>query len=226
MKYIVFAVSLLGVSTFASAQTLTVKKVKGSQAIVEVANGAVNVGEKFDLGGGSGGDDLEMTASSTGPRKRVIGITTGEMFIGKSDTGTASNNSTTFNLNMRYGWNHGVTEWGAIGILGLEDTGGGSNTTFGGGGFFDWNLKLNKPGNDMLFGASAAGTYQITNVPNGGSAINMWQLFPSGFMKWFVLGTPTCIRFDLGYSYAEASQAARKTKTSGFAGALTFGVYF
>lgn len=227
MKFLVALCLLL--SSPAWAQSLKVIKVKGSQAIVNVNNGSVDVGQviKIPAAGEAGDEELELTGGSTGPRRHLIGIDTGEYRTGKDESPSGAGNTSTYlDLKARYGWNTGIMEYGAIGALGLQDTGTGNQTTFGGGGYFDFNFTPNKTGNDKIWGAGIEGVYLNTALPSGGGNSTTLQFFPSGFFKWFILKTPTALRVDVGYRYSEATTGSAKTKGSYVVAKAGFAVYF
>lgn len=215
------------VSLPAGAQTLKVMKVKGSQAIVNVTNGTVQVGQTIRAPQAGGDDDeLELTGGSSGPRKHLVGIDVAELSSITNETGSVKSSATQIALKARYGWNHGTMEYGAIGILGMVDRSGSNVTTFGGGGFFDWNLRPNRVGNEMFYGIGIEGTYSSTTAPNGGSGSSEMKLLPSGFMKWFILKTPTALRFDVGYAYSDIDTGGTKTKAQGLLAKAGFAIYF
>lgn len=210
----------LALSPMAEAQSLLVKKVKGKQAIVQLQDGAtLKVGQTIPVGLDEFDEMSAMPSKSS--RARLMGVSA-SFFTGKSDPGS---NQTVLDVLFRYGWNGGKTEYGAIGILGMSDYGNGNTTSFGGGGFFDWNLNPNKAGNDMIYGGGVEASYKITNPPSGGTSSNTITLYPSGFLKWWILGSSTALRGDIGYSYAQINSGL-KTTTSGIYAKAGFAVYF
>lgn len=214
--------SLVFVASPAFAQKFQVKKVKGTQAIIEVTEGAVVSGKTYDLAAGGDGTDLEFTASSTGKRANFIEFAATVSSI-KSDTGGTTN---IYGASGLYGWNTGMTEWGVGGSFQSRDTGAGAEMSYGVLGKFDFNLTPNKPGVLMLYGAGVKGGYAITNPPGGGTATNTMSAYPSVFLKYFPLKNTACLRTDLGYSYAQASTSGTKSTLSGFAVAAGFEIYF
>lgn len=222
MKSIV-VISALLFSAPVLAQKLIVTKVKGSQAIVNVSNGKLETGQIIDLS-----DDETPEFSSAGGgggRDNVIGFA-GSVKMLEDDANGSKINTTEALITLAYGWNRGTVEFGPIGILGMADRGGaaGNVTTFGAGGFFDFNFSPNRPGNDSIFGAGVQGTYQSTS--GGGASSSVTTVVPSGFLKWFVLGrSSTALRFDLGYQYQSQGGGSSRT-ISGLIVGAGFGVYF
>lgn len=214
--------SLVFVASPAFAQKFTVKKVKGTQAIVEVSEGVVVTGKTYDLGAGDGGGDLEFTASSTGRRSKFIGFSAQISSI-KSDTGGTTNQ---YGASGIYGWNLGTIEYGVGGSFLSKDTGTGAAMSYGVLGKFDFNLMPNRSGVTMVYGVGAQAGYDIANPAGGGTAVNTISAYPSAFLKWFPLGNSACVRTDLGYSYAQASVSGTKSTLSGVAIAAGFEVYF
>lgn len=208
------------------AQKITVKKVKGNQAVIQINGGAVKVGQSFDLSKESpGGEDLELVGSNTGPRNKVLGFSS-TVASTTSQVGNGKSSNTEYGATFKYGWNKGAFEFGFNALFNSSDSGSGATASFGGGGFFDWNFKANRPGNDMIFGLGGDLNYTIVNPPQGQQSSNRMTIYPSAFMKWFVLGTPTAIRFDAGYLMDELGSGSAKTKINGFVIRGGFAVYF
>lgn len=216
---------IISLSFPAWAQKVTVRRVKGNQAVVQINGGALKVGQTYDLGKKPADDDLELVGSNTGPRNKVIGFST-EISSRSSQVGSAKSNTTRYGGSVKYGWNKGAFEYGFNGLFWSSDSGAGATSEFGGGGFFDWNLSPNRPGNDMLFGFGADLTYAIINPPNGGQSSNRMDIYPAAFMKWFILGTPAAMRFDAGLSMIETSSGGSKVKSDGFLVRGGFSIYF
>lgn len=213
-------------ATPAWAQKITVKKVKGNQAVVQINGGSLRVGQSFDLSQNTGAsDELELVGSNTGPRNRVVGLS-GHIKSQSQEVGNAKTSFTGYGINGKYGWNKGAFEFGFNGLFESADSGGGASASFGGGGFFDWNFKANRPGNDMIFGVGGDLNYVIINPPQGQQSSNRMTIYPSAFMKWFILGTSTALRLDAGYLMDEVGSSGNKIKTNGFDIRAGFSVYF
>lgn len=217
----IFALAIL-FSTPALAQKLTVTKVKGNQAIVNVSGGKLEVGQSIDLSGDEE-PDFSEGGSGGGSRAHVIGLS-GSLRSAENDVNGNKITRTLVDFTGSFGWNKQTTEFGLIALLGMTDGNGVNTTKFGGGGFFDFNFTPNRPGNDMIFGLGIQATYASTS--GSGVSSSTMAAVPSGFLKWYALGNSTAIRFDLGYSYAQTEGNGNKVTDSGFGLAVGFGVYF
>lgn len=229
MKHGVWLFVIL-VASPAFAQKVTVKRVKGTQAIVEVMEGAMMVGKTYDLGPMEGvrTGDLEFTASATGPRKNYLRFAA-ELSSIRTESGTSSSTKNLYSVAALYGWNKGITEFGAGGLLIGSDTGNGLNWDYGVLGNFDFNFGANKPGVSSLFGAGIEAAYVIFTAASGGGGANRINLFPSVYMKWFPLRSSVSLRADLGYRYNQNTGSAitnNKSTDSGLAITGGLQVYF
>jgi hypothetical protein len=208
------------------AQKITVTKVKGNQAVVRVSGGTLEMGQTYSLGG----DDVESTMVSRGSRaggsrNNVFGFQAHLSNL-KSETSASNISSTSWGGDIRYCWNKQTSEYGVIGSFDSTDSGGGATMSFGGGGFFDYNMTPNRPSTAMIMGAAIDGQYIISTPPSGGTSSNSMRFYPSGFLKWFPLGNSTALRFDLGYRYWDTSTGGSKTKLSGIDARGGLSVYF
>jgi len=197
MKFFIPMMVVVLASPLLQAQTFNVKRVKGKQAIIQLTSGTFSEGQSVTVGGG-GDSSMSMSSGSgsTGPRNNFLGF---DMGFSTAKAGTVT--LTSLNLNVKYGWNSGSIEYGVLGAFGSTSGGTESISSFGVGGMFDYNFSENRVGNDGIFLVGVQATY---GTRNPGSATNI-TIFPAVGYKWFILGTPTCLRFDAGMQIVQTS---------------------
>lgn len=209
MKFLGILLSFVFVAAFANAQTFTVKKVKGKQAIVQLTNGTFTEGQSVTVGSDSvagGASAVTPGGGSTTPRDHFVGLSGGYSSV-KSGTVTIS----TLAVDVLYGWNPGSIEYGVLGSFGSVSGGSTSTSSFGIGGKFDYNFTENKTA-DGIFGVGAQATYGTTS--GGSSNATVITISPMASYKWFILGTPTAIRFDGGMDIVQTSVSGVSTSSS------------
>lgn len=232
MKYILAALLTLSCGSISFAQEAKVIKVKGQQAIVQFPKGhKPYAGETIDLSGGGGGDaggaGTTGGGGSTGPREHSIGAAAEISSISSSNNvkGSSSTSTTTIALEGRYGWNAVTMEYGPLAALSRTSTDSGSSMTLKAGGFFDYNLVPNTAGAEMVYGLGAE-AYVGQTSPSSGDSATLMGFAGGGFLKWFLLKTPTAFRGDLQYQYDRSSAGQVTTTTSGPIAKVGFEVYF
>lgn len=194
--------------TFAFAQQATVKKVKGSQAIVEFPQGSrPYVGQALNVGDGQSGSG----ADGAGSRARTI-MLSGEF--------VSTDGSTTLSALAAYGWNLTNLEFGPLFRYDSSKVANFSSSTLSLGGFFDYNLIPNQPGAALVYGAAAEGNFSM--VSSGDSSGSGIGIFAGGFLKWFVLNNSTAIRANMGF----AMNNDGTTTASGIKTSAALQVYF
>lgn len=235
MKWILLTLSL---SLSAQAQSVRVTKVSGKKAIVVRESGPpLKVGMVLN---GEGGDELgdsDLDASggasgggkSSGSRGHTLGGGA-SLSTTSTDTGTAKNNSTQIDLDARYGWNKKVMEFGPHFRLGRSSTKVGntdtSSTTFGLGGFFDYNFQPNVPGAEMIWAAGATLDWRNSSTSSGGSDSSTIDFFIGPALKWFPLGNSVAVRIDAGLDYARTSTNTVTSTAMTFLARAGLQVYF
>ncbi|MBS1969629.1 MAG: hypothetical protein JSU04_04955 [Bdellovibrionales bacterium] len=228
MKRAVLLASLL-TSSMGFAQQITVQKVKGNKAVIEISGGTLSQGRTYSLGGGS-----SSTSGVSGTRDHIIGGSFG--FRSGTDTtsinsGTASaslsSSSSDMNLLARFGWNLGSYEAGPLLIYRSVDSDYQAlhYSSVGAGGFFDYNFNPNRNGESTVYAATAEGTYG-TYSPKSGSGGNLLGLFAGFSAKWFGLTNTTAIRGDLGYDYQKITISSSSITSTGFAFRVGLSNYF
>lgn len=201
---------LVGLTNQAHAQSFTVKKVKGKQALIEmVIPGSLTSGETYTVGNedfSAALDDQPKTGA--GNRKKTIGASASYSSTKYDDSDYTV---TSLFLAGRYGWNQGSYEFGPLANFYMTDSGTGSSsaksTSFGLGGFFDYNFTSNVNAS-QVYGAGASFTYD-TDKTGEADSVSSNAIFAGGFGKFFMLGTPTALRIDAGIDYAKYESRAR-----------------
>lgn len=174
-KHISF-VSILLCSAFAVAQTGTVERVRGSQAIVKFPGKAPKVGDQVSIGTDSSGG-----YSSGGSRARKHGVRYAAA-IGsvKVESGNTSATSNITALSFEYLRNFGTFELG--GGVEIENSGSNSSATaFRGIG--QYNFSENKPRTDIV--PYARGSFGMLSGKSGGSSSSGTELSIGGGANWF-----------------------------------------
>jgi hypothetical protein len=206
----------------AQAQTVKVVKVKGKRAIVETVSGNLMVGQTMSAGsGGGGGDDFDTFADSnstgapagdhSGPRTHFVG---GAASFSSAKASGSTKVTTTILVDAAlYGWNPGNhMEYGLLASFGAVSGGGTSQTSMAGGGKFDWDFGLNKAPVQGLFSVGAEATFG--QVSSSGVSASQINVFPMISYKWFILKTPTCVRFDAGMRMVMTSGSGTTKSTT------------
>lgn len=188
---------LLLSSTNAFAQKIKVKRVKGKQAVVEFSGGHLQTGQVYELAS----DEYSDSSSSGGSRKYVINLSAS--LSSTKDDGPSAENVTALELKTRFGWNLGHIELGPVFTLKSEAKSTNSSLiTIG--GFADYNLLSNSPGEAFLYGVG--GYLSMGQEDRGaGSKNDLMNLFAGPFVKWFPGGGNFAFRGDLGFIYQKVS---------------------
>ncbi|MEK6773428.1 MAG: hypothetical protein AABY64_05780 [Bdellovibrionota bacterium] len=201
------------------AASFTVKKVKGRNALIEYTGPLIENGQTYKIARGE--------ESSGNNHRGNFAILREISFsnLGTTISGVSAGRASRLSFILGYGWNHENIEYAPLLGLSTVDTGNGSNMTFTLGGIFDYNFQHNVPEIKSVLGMGTELTYAKTNAANGGDSPSTTGVFLGGFWKWFVFGTSTCLRMDLGYQYSKSSGISESTQT-GFLGKGAFAVYF
>ncbi len=201
------------------AASFTTKKVKGRQALIEYTGPLLENGQTYKIARG------EESSGNNNRGNFAILREISFSNLGTSTSGVSGGRASRLTLLLGYGWNYESIEYAPLFGLTTVDTGNGSNMTFTLGGIFDYNFQHNVPEIKSILGIGTELTYKKTNAANGGDSPSTTSAFVGGFWKWFLFGTSTCLRMDLGYQYSKASGISETTE-SGFSGKGAFAVYF
>lgn len=200
------------------ATTITVKKVKGNSAVIEMSS-PLEAGKSYSLEG----DAITLqTDYSTQFKSRFNSISLG------LDVNMISGNKVVDNtaaFKMRYGWNHRSFEFGPIVNIEVYDKGFGTNTDYLLGGYFDYNYTDNKAPRDLIYGPTMQLLLGNRSFDTGGSAqITQAQL--GGFITWFINESPVALRSEATYLYRRVNASSAETTLSGFTTQIYLMYYF
>ncbi|MFS4457552.1 hypothetical protein [Bdellovibrio sp. HCB2-146] len=222
MRRILLAVAILTFSSSVFAQKIKVRRVKGNQAVVDFVGTPLQTGQVYDL---MAQDDLggESGFSGSGGRQYSFGLNF-SYFSTKSDA-AGSRNTTEAELGARFGWNFGSFEVGPLFAYESSDAGGFNATFIKAGGFGDFNIIQNIPGEAFLYGVG--GYLALGQRDNGaGTKSSVTDVFVGPFAKWFPGGSSYAIRIDAGYEYMRLAQDSGDTTLTGIGLLGGLQVYF
>jgi hypothetical protein len=215
-KILVILSLLIGGQSF--AQQIFVEKVKGTKAIVEITNGALETGKSYSIDSKSATDS---EGGVHGPRRYLFGASlamnnlTATTKTTGAETTTAKNNSTI--LTSVFGWNKETYEIGPTFSFGSTSDDSASTTRFSVGLFFDYNFTPNRAGTPSLWGAGIQASYGSASTTestlSSKTASSIMSLYPSVFYKWFPFAA-TGFRADLGYSYEKENRTSDSAPNS------------
>ncbi|WP_413942890.1 hypothetical protein [Bdellovibrio sp. HCB-162] len=220
MKHWLLALTVLTFSSASFAQKIKVRRVKGNQAVIEFSGGSLQSGQVYELAP----DEFADSSVSTTSRKYVIALSASLMNT-KSDAAGAQN-ETDLSLTGKFGWNFGSYEFGPLLTYASDQVGSITTTSYKVGGFADYNLISNTPGEAFLYGIG--GTASIGQIDGGsGSKRDLMDFFVGPFVKWFPTGSNVGFRLDVGYIYQKQSGGVGSEATiSGLASAVGILAYF
>ncbi len=210
-------------STAAQAQKIKVRKVQGNKAIVEFT-GTLNPGTTYEL---ISPDEFGEESSSNN-RKYLVGLDF-NLANTKSDAAN-SVNVTNIALAARFGWNFGSFEVGPV-VAYSSTIASVTSSTYKVGGFVDYNMISNLPGEAFLYGLGAIGSFG-QHDPGSTTIVDdfkydLIEVFVGPFVKWFPTGGPYGFRLDAGYVYQRQNSTTLGTTTvSGFASSVGLLAYF
>ncbi|WP_347359183.1 hypothetical protein [Bdellovibrio sp.] len=198
MRKFLILCALLAFSSSAFAQKIKVRKVKGSQAIIDFSGGSLAPGQVYELAPDEFGD----TTMSQSMRKYLVSVSFSLMNT-KSDAAGASN-ETDISISGRFGWNFASYEFGPLGSYSSDATGSNTATTLAVGGWADYNMISNTPGEIFVYGLGGLGSFgQHDN--GAGAKSDLMTVFAGPFVKWFPTGSNVGFRMDGGYIYQKKS---------------------
>lgn len=209
-------------SNSAQAEKITVKKIKGKQAVVEMSS-PLEEGQTYELVPDSVSQDVDYKTDILSSRRNSLTLG-GQFDFLKSD----SYQSNGFSLQVRYGWNFSSLEIGTFADVNSDDKGAGATTTISGGGYFDYNLIPNRDPKKIVYGAFSllgiGSTAYPSSSTSGGSSTTL-QTNLGGFISYFIGATSTAIRGELYGSYQQVNTSAQQNSLIG-AGARGLLVFY
>ncbi|KYG63626.1 hypothetical protein AZI87_14500 [Bdellovibrio bacteriovorus] len=198
MKKWLLVVSILTFSSASFAQKIKVRKVKGNQAVIEFSGGSLQPGNVYELAPDEFGESSAVSTS----RRYLVGLSF-NFENTKADTSGAEN-ETDINLLAKFGWNYGTFEVGPMVSYSSTAIGSVTTTTYKFGGFGDYNMIANTPGEAFIYGLGGYATMGQRDSGTG-SKIDVMDFFVGPFAKWFPTGTGVGFRLDGGYIYQKVS---------------------
>ncbi len=220
MKKWLLVLSVLTFATSAFAQKIKVKRVKGNQAVVEFSGATLESGQVYEL---AGDEFAGAGLSTTSSRKNVIGLRFS--FLNTKSDVANSQNETDIRLDAKYGWNLGSFEIGPLVTYTSDQTANVTATSLVFGGFADYNLIPNIPGEVFVYGLGGQGGFGQSDSGTGQKR-DVMILLAGPFAKWFPTGQDFGIRFDAGYTYAKSSGGTSDATITGLAFAAELMAYF
>lgn len=195
------------------AQTIKVKKLKGNQAIVEFVGNLEN-GQTYQIASdeknlGLSMDDVNTNTSKISVRKNFIGFGF-DFYNYSTDPGGVTTGSTVAST-FSYGWNKTQYEFGPLLYFAMSGS-AVTTTSFGVGGFYDYNFTKNKSGTQSIFAAGISGMYKSTS--GGSTSLSSISLDPGVSWKYFAF-IQSCLRFDVTYHYESKSAGSTNSNQSG-----------
>lgn len=200
------------------ASTITVKKVKGNSAVIEMSS-ALEVGKTYNLEG----DTLTVQTDYTSQFKSRFNSVSLGLDLSMINANKVVDNSASFKA--RYGWNHRSFEFGPVINLSLYDKGFGTNTDYLVGAFLDYNLIDNKAPRDLIYGTILQIMLGNRAFDTGGSA-QVTQGSLGGFVTWFINNSPVALRSEVSYLYRRVNSSSSETTLNGLTGQVYLIYYF
>ncbi len=217
MKTHLFLITFIfGIASSTFATQITVKKVKGRQAIVE-SNVPLDEGQTYELQKDQIAIDVNFSPKQQRRNSLQLG---GEL---QSMTGSSTQDNR-MSLAARYGWNFETYEMGPMLTYQSIDLGAGTDSEFLAGGYFDYNLQKNKSQQTFLWGPTVSAELGAKQFKSGSTA-NILNLDPGGFLSWFFANSSAALRIEAVYHYQKISTTTTEATLSGFK-AKTFLVFY
>jgi len=186
---------------------ITVKKIKGHQAIVETT-ADLEVGQTYELNNAN----ISVDSILSKPQSRQNSIHLGAQI--QTLTGSTVQEQRLL-ISGRYGWNFEKIETGPTLIYQSLDLGSGADIDFFAGGYVDYNLQKNKAPNAYIWGPTFNSELGTKQFKSGGSA-SLFNFELGGFLTWFLAETSTALRIQGGYHYQKVATTILDTTLTGF----------
>lgn len=212
MHTLLFSALFIFTSQSFAATKITVRKVKGKNAIVE-SQAPLEEGHTYDLADEIISEDVDYKTTVQKPRSNSFTVGT-QFKFGKSDRIEL----TDFSLHGRYGWNYTTLEFGAILDFRSLDTGTGATSTLLAGGYYDYNLEVNRFPKKFVYGLMVLGAFGSTNYPSttvGTNTTNI-ELDMGGFATYFLGNSSTALRGEGFFKYEQLNTSTQQNSLFGF----------
>ena len=215
----IFLTSLILFSFYSTyAATITVKKVKGKQAIIE-SSVTLNPGETYELQT----EDISLDPlPRAGLQDRRNSLNLGLQFTSIKGSNVQENG---LDLSGTYGWNLQNFEFGPSFSYTSSDVGAGTNSTILVGGFFDWNLIKNKAPENWIYGLTSNAQLGQMQFANGSTA-NLMNIEFGGAIKYFLFKQSVALRGEMNYALRRVNTSNTQSDLNGFVGRGYLSFYF
>lgn len=223
MKNWLIIATLLSLTVPSYAQKIKVKRVKGNQAVVEFSGGTLENGRVYELNADEFGGTTTLPSDLSASRKYSISV--GFRLSNSKSDATGAQNETDIQMSGRFGWNTGTIEFGPLGTYSYDQAGNITSTAFTVGGFADYNIIPNIPGEIFLYGLGGQGSFG--QADNGaGTKQDLISVFVGPNVKWFPSGREFALRFDGGYEYKKLSSGNADATVTGLGLNVELMAYF
>lgn len=215
MPFISFSLSVLMLLVLiaepAYAEKVKVKKIKGTQAVIETLT-PLEEGQTYELVTEPVSQDVDYKSSVLLSRRNSLTIG-GQLDFLRSD----SLSQNRLSLQVRYGWNFSTLEVGAFFEGTSLDQGAGATTTMIGGGYFDYNLIPNRDPKKIIYGPFASVGIGSTSFPSStaGGSVSILQTDFGGFFSYFVGTSTTALRGELYGTFQQINTTAQQSSLTG-----------
>ena len=216
IKLILF-LSLVLFYQSSQAISLTVKKLKGRQALVETSI-PLEEGQTYELQT----DTISIDTLNTKNQIRKNTFQAGVQI--QSLSGATVQDNEIF-MSARYGWNFEIFEVGPTLIYQSVDLGAGTDSTILAGGYFDYNIAKNKYPKIFIWGPTLSAEFGSKQFNAGGSA-SLINFDGGAFVTWFLAQSQTALRVEAKYHSQKISTSASDTTLSGFKSDVYLAFYF
>jgi hypothetical protein len=197
MRFSLLIASFFVAVTSFAGERAVVQQMKGRRAIIQFEKDIpFSVGQAVYINSETGVElGVRNDARNFLQRQNVV-----ELSGGFSTTDTDPE-TTIFTVSGRYGFNYGNYEFGGRASFKSTEAGSSERSEYTLGGFFDYNLVPNKPGEDFVYGAYAE--LGIGNQKVGSQNFSYTEIIGGGFLKWFVFSPVLAVRLNLFYQHAK-----------------------
>ena len=215
MKKIVFLLFSFSLSVFSSVEAsekATIQQMKGKKAILLFKNDIpFSVGQVVFITSAEG-EELGLSKENRNLLQRKNSISLTGKFSNLSQDGEKS---TELSLSLRYSWNWSNFEFGPDITISNTDANDVTTATTGFGGYVDYNLSENVPGQDFVWGLTARALMgNVTEKSDLGTNRSNSTILDAGVQaKFFKLSQVLALRTELVY---EVQKVKDQKDTTGF----------
>lgn len=188
------------------AERAVVQQMKGKRAILQFEKDIpFSVGQRVYLNS-EDGSEIGVRKELRNPLERKNSI---NFSAELSSTDTSPTATTTYAISARYGWNMSKYEYGPLGTFTYAKA-SSELSRYELGGFFDFNVIPNNPGEDFIWGGYGEGTIGNSKVANTNKSLTVFT--GGAFAKWFIFSPMLAFRINAFFSNEkQANTDARNT---------------